>query len=52
MIIEGRLPLTISLKEEPLKQNKLKGGVGDLSSIVIIDSNDDNNDNIFLLIPP
>jgi len=58
--VEEKILPIISLKEEPLKQNKLKDGVGDsLSSskplaIVIIDSNsngDDNNDIILLLVP-
>jgi hypothetical protein len=45
---ENILPI-VSLKEEPPKQNKPKDGVGDLSAIVIIKSDDDNT--ILLLVP-
>ena len=54
---EKILPI-ISLKEEPLKQNKPKDGVGDslssskLLAIVIINSNSDgNNNNNTILLP-
>ena len=56
---EKILPI-ISLKEEPLKQNKPKDRVGDslssskLLAIVIINSNSDGNNNddtILLLVP-
>ena len=53
--MEEKILLIISLKERPLKQNKLKDGVGDslLSAIVIINSNgnDNNNNTILLLVP-
>jgi len=53
--MEEKTLLIISLKEGPLKQNKLKDRVGDslLSAVVIINSNgnDDNNDTILLLVP-
>jgi len=55
---EEKIPPIISLKEEPLKQNKLKDGVRDslLSSkplaIVIINSNNNgNNNNNTILLP-
>ena len=57
VIIEEKILPIISLKEE-LKQNKLKGGVGDsllssklFTTIVINNSNNDNNNTILLLIP-
>ena len=47
--MEKILPI-ISLKEEPLKQNKPKDGAGD-STIVIIDSDDDDNNDGTILLP-
>jgi len=40
----------ISLKKEPLKQNKPKDGAGD-STIVIINNNNDDNNNGTILLP-